>query len=82
MRQDRHSGTALVTADDVVAATLGGSGMSKRTALRRVVEAGGVRIGGRRYVSLRALRRTFGNDLADAVREAAMRRMSAGTTRN
>ena len=76
MPQDRHPGALLITAEDVIAATLGGRGMSKRTALRRVVEAGGVRIGGRRYVSLRALRQTFGNDLADAVGEAAMSRMN------
>ena len=79
MRQDQPANTLLVTPDDVVAATLGGSGMSKRTALRRVVEAGGVRIGGRRYVSLDALRRRFGDALADAVRESAARRMSAAS---
>lgn len=73
--------TLLATTDDLVNATAGR--ITPRTARRRMVQAGGRRVGRRVYVSVDALQRTYGIDFAQAVREvvreSAARRMNAAS---
>ena len=67
-----HQPLPLATARDLVSATAGR--MTHRSALRRVLEAGGRRVGRRAYVSIGALQRAYGGDFAQAVRDAILRK--------
>ena len=60
--------TLLATTDDLVNATAGR--ITHRTARRRMVQAGGRRVGRRVYVSTDALRCAFGVEFGDAVEAA------------
>jgi hypothetical protein len=63
-----HRRLPLATARDLVTATAGR--MTHRSALRRVLEAGGRRVGRLAYVSVESLRSVYGDDFADAVLDA------------
>jgi hypothetical protein len=53
--------------------TATGGRMSQRTARRRVLAAGGRRVGRRMYVSIAGLRKAYGNDFGEAVLAAVHR---------
>lgn len=63
MRNESLEGALLVAAGPLAEACR----ISERTARRRIVEAGATRVGRRVFTTVNRLRRTYGEDLADAV---------------